>query len=68
MERKLFYGLIKKALRKFECLALKNEIDVTDVWLCYLFVSRTKAWLYFEDQANFILARHSNFVAFFMKP
>ncbi len=49
MERKLFYGLIKKALRKFECVALKNEIDVTDIWLCYLFVSRTKAWLYFED-------------------
>ena len=28
---KRFAGLIKKTLRKFEWLALKNEIDVTDV-------------------------------------
>ena len=34
-------GLIKKALRKFEYLALRNEIVVTKVWICNLIVSRT---------------------------
>ncbi len=28
-----FHGIEKNALRKFEVLALKNEIDVTNVWL-----------------------------------
>jgi hypothetical protein len=54
-------GLIKKTLRKFEWQALKNEIDVTKAWHNYLLVSRTKARLYSEARANFILARHSNF-------
>ena len=53
MVRKRATGLIKEALRKFEQLALKNEIDDTGVWFCYQFVSRTKVWLYFEDRANF---------------
>jgi hypothetical protein len=26
------YGIRKKALRKFACRALKNEIEVTAVW------------------------------------
>ncbi|CAN5533212.1 hypothetical protein BH11BAC5_BH11BAC5_38370 [soil metagenome] len=29
----VFDGLRKKALRKFEWLPLRNEIDVTYVWL-----------------------------------
>ena len=56
-----FTGLIKKTLRKFECVALKNEINDTVAWPCYLSVSRTKAWIYSKDGANFILAIHSNF-------
>jgi hypothetical protein len=35
LNRMFFSGLRKKALRKFECLPLRNEIDVTKVWLCY---------------------------------
>ena len=49
-------GLIKKALRKFEWLALRNEIDVTNAWLCSLFVGRIEAWIYSKDGANFILS------------
>jgi hypothetical protein len=56
-----FIGLIKKTLRKFESLALKNEIVVTGVWNCNLPVSCTKAGINTEVGANFILARHSNF-------
>ena len=54
-------GLIKKALRKFEWLALRNEIDVTNAWTCCLPVSRTNAWLCTEVVTNFILDKHSNF-------
>lgn len=39
-------GLIKKAFRKLEWMALKNEIDVTNDWLSYLLVSSTEAWFY----------------------
>ncbi len=28
-------GLIKKALRKFEWLSLRNEIDVTNARICF---------------------------------
>jgi hypothetical protein len=38
-----FAGLIKRTFRKFECVALKNEINVTVAWLCNLFAGRTKA-------------------------
>jgi hypothetical protein len=56
-----FAGLIKRTLRKRECVALKNEINVTVACLCNLFAGRTKAWAYYKDRANFILAIHSNF-------
>ena len=56
-----FAGLKKKKLRKFECVALGNEIEVTDAGLCNLPVSPTKARAYSNDRANFILAIHSNF-------
>ena len=42
-------GLIKKTLRKFESVALRNEIVVTDAWLCNLPVGGTKAETYSED-------------------
>ena len=54
-------GLIKKTLRKFECLALRNEIVVADDRDCNLPVGCTKAGPNTEVRANFILARHSNF-------
>ena len=57
----LFVGLIKKTLRKFESLALRNEIVVTDDSTCNLLVSCTKAQAITEVGANFILAGHSNF-------
>ncbi len=56
-----FNGLIKKTLRKFESLASRNEIVVTNDRFCNLPVSRTQAKLYTAAGANFILARHSNF-------
>ena len=59
--RILFVGLIKKTLRKFECVTLRNEIVVTDAWLCNLPVGRTKVQSNTEVGANFILVRHSNF-------
>jgi hypothetical protein len=43
----VFDGLRKKALRKFGWWPLRNEIDVTNVWICYQSVSCTKAWIYF---------------------
>jgi hypothetical protein len=49
MGRKPFAGLIKKTLRKFECVALRNEIKVTGTWLCNLPVSCTEARTYSED-------------------
>ena len=61
IDRTLFVGLIKKTLRKFYCVALRNEIDVTGAWLNNLPVSCTAAWTYSKDRANFILARQSNF-------
>ncbi len=54
-------GLIKKTLRKFGCVALRNEIVVTIAGLGNLFVSFTKARPITDVGANFILARHSNF-------
>ena len=59
--RKRSAGLIKKTLRKFECMALRNEIDVPKAWLCNLSVNRTKVWTYSEDGADFILSMYSNF-------
>jgi hypothetical protein len=59
--RMIMTGLIKKALRKFEWPALRNEIDDTKAWTCYQSVSRTKAGTYSNDRTNFILAGGSNF-------
>ena len=61
ISRILFVGLIKKTLRKFESLALRNEIVVTDDRNCILPVGCTKAQSNTEVGANFILVRHSNF-------
>ena len=44
----LFAGLIKKTLRKFECVALRNEIIVTDAWLCNMPVGCTTVGAYSE--------------------
>ena len=54
-------GLRKKALRKLECLALRNEIDVTNAWLYLKLVSRTKARIYSNAVTDFILGKHFNF-------
>ena len=54
-------GLIKKTLRKFESVALRNEIVVTDNRNCNLPASCTEARLNTQVGANFILARYSNF-------
>ncbi len=59
--RMLRLGLIKKALRKFECLSLRKEIDITNVRLCFLPVSRTYVWVYSKAVTNFILDKYSNF-------
>ena len=57
----LFTGLIKKTLRKFGCVALRNEIVVTDGRNCNLPVGCTKVHFIVKVGANFILAIHSNF-------
>ena len=54
-------GIIKKTLRKFECVALRNEIVGTNDRDCNLPVGCTKVKSITEVGANFILARHSNF-------
>ncbi len=46
-ERFILAGMAGRTLRKFECLSLRNEIDVTNVRLCYWPVSCTKARSYF---------------------
>ena len=42
--RILCAGLVNKALIKFESLWLRNEIDVTNVWIYFYLVS-CKKWL-----------------------
>ena len=56
-----FTDLIEKALRKLGEQALRNEIDVTDVWMCSLIVSPPKVRLYSHVVTYFILACSTNF-------
>jgi hypothetical protein len=53
--------LIEKALRKLAGRALRNEIDVTEVWFFSLFVSPPKAQVYSPVVTYFILACSANF-------
>jgi hypothetical protein len=55
------YDLIEKALRKLGKRALRNEIDVTEVWLYSLSASPTNVGLYSTVVTYFILARLANF-------
>ena len=48
-ERTRFVGIIKNALRKFEWMPLKNEMNVTTAGLYFSLVSPTNAWFYSED-------------------
>jgi hypothetical protein len=57
--------LIEKALRKLGKRALRNEIDVTEVWLCCLSVSPTNVGLYSPVVTYFILACLANFSLFY---
>ena len=54
-------GIIKNALRKFKRMALRNEINVTDVDLYKMPVSLTTAGSYPKDRAYFILGGRLNF-------
>jgi hypothetical protein len=53
--------LIEKALRKLGKRALRNEIDVTNVWLYSLSVSPTNVGSYSPVVTYFILACLANF-------
>ena len=62
---RIWLGLIKKALRKFEWMSLRNEIDAEKAWDCTLLVSRTIAGICTIVWTNFILDNHSNFSFFY---
>ena len=53
--------LRKKALRKFECLSLRNEINVTNGWKSFSVGKSYSAWLCTNVVTDFILDKHSNF-------
>ena len=53
--------LRKKALRKFECLSLRNEIDVTKVWKSFSVGKSYLVWLSTNVVTDFILDKHLNF-------
>ena len=53
--------LRKKALRKFECMSLRNEINVTNVWKSFSVGKSHSVWLCTNVVTDFILDKHSNF-------
>ena len=53
--------LRKKALRKFECLSLRNEINVTNVCKSFTVGKSYLVWLCTNVVTDFILDKHSNF-------
>jgi len=43
--KRLWYDLIKKALRKFEWMSLRNEINAVKAGSCMWLVSHTVVWI-----------------------